>query len=102
MNFDLTCLEVDWEYPDPGQQATDYTLLMAAVRAYLPSPRYLVSTALPAAEWCLNRFDLRQLASSIDLLNLMAYDFTGNWGDQIVSGHHGEHFLSLVSACPTH
>jgi chitinase len=80
---------VDWEYPEPGQQAIDYIQLLGALRTYLPAPRYLVSTALPAGEWCLNRYDLGQLALKIDLLNLMAYDFCGNWGNPIVSGHHG-------------
>lgn len=81
---------MDWEYPEAGQQATDFVLLLVALRAYFPSPRYLVTTALPAAEWCLSRFDLVQVAATVDLLNLMAYDFTGNWGNPIVSGHHGE------------
>ena len=81
---------MDWEYPEPGQQANDYQLLLVALRAYFPSPRYVVTTALPAAEWCLNRFDLRQIGTAVDLLNLMAYDFTGNWGSPIVSGHQGQ------------
>lgn len=87
---------VDWEYPEVGRQSWDFIQLLSAIRTYFPSPRYLVTTALPAGEWCLNRFDLPQLASKLDFLNLMGYDFTGNWGSPIMSGHHGI-FLTFFS-----
>lgn len=96
----LTIHVVDWEYPEFGRQSLDFIHLLTVVRTYFPTPRYLVTTALPAGEWCLNRFDLPQLASKLDFLNLMGYDFTGNWGAPIMSGHHGIHFdffsLSLI------
>lgn len=85
----LICPKVDWEYPEPGMEANNYILLLASLRAYLPAPQYIISVALPAGEWCLDRFDLTQLALNIDLLNLMAYDFCGNWGNPIISGHQG-------------
>jgi chitinase len=80
---------VDWEYPEPGQQSENFVELFSVLRAYFPRPRYIVTTALPAAKWCLERFQLHRLASRIDFLNLMGYDFVGNWGQPIVSGHHG-------------
>lgn len=76
-------------------------LLTATLREFFPGPRYLLTTALPAADWCLGRFDLQQLATTLDLLNLMAYDFTGNWGNPIVSGHHGMFMASDVFPHPS-
>jgi chitinase len=71
---------VDWEYPEPNESG-NYIQLLSCLRSHLPSPRYIVTTALPAGEWLLSRYNLPQLASNIDFLNLMAYDFTGDWGD---------------------
>jgi chitinase len=41
-------------------------------------------------EYCLRNIDLRAAATMLDFLNLMGYDFTGQWSD--VSGHHAQLF----------
>lgn len=79
-HYSFDGIDIDWEYPEPNE-SENYVQLMSSLRKHLPAPRYIVSTALPAGEWVLGRYDLPRLASSVDFLNLMAYDFTGDWGD---------------------
>ncbi|KAF2435715.1 glycoside hydrolase [Tothia fuscella] len=82
-------IDIDWEYPEPGQQSSDYIQLLATLRERLPGPRYVLTTALPAGQWVLARIDLRQAATYLDLLNLMAYDYCGDW-DPKISGHQAQ------------
>lgn len=77
---------VDWEHPSNTAQGGDYIHLLARLREALPSPRYILTSCLPAGEWALRNIDLVKAAQSLDLLNLMAYDFAGPWTTE--SGHH--------------
>ena len=43
------------------------------------SAPYLLTTALPAGEWILRNINLLALQDLVDLINLMAYDFSGPW-----------------------
>lgn len=79
---------MDWEHPTTPQQGRDFVELLGAVRRTLPSPHYLVTSALPVGEYCLRNIDLAKACRSLDLLNLMAYDFTGTWTQ--VCGHHAQ------------
>jgi chitinase len=80
---------VDWEHPEAGEQSLHYIHLLADLRNRLPVPRYLLTTALPAGEWVLAKINLREAARYLDLLNLMAYDFCGDWEPRI-SGHQAQ------------
>jgi len=80
---------VDWEHPSSPEQGKHYLSLMQILRFHLPRPHYLLTTALPVGEYVLKHINLRFLSISIDLLNLMAYDFAGSWSDGL-SGHHAQ------------
>jgi chitinase len=60
------------------------------VRIHLPYHRYLLSAALPAGQWALQNIDLYKAQDYLDLINLMAYDFTGSWSQKV--GHHAQLF----------
>lgn len=64
--------------------------MLAAIRLHLPDDRYILSAALPAGQWALQHIDLYKAQDYLDLLNLMAYDFTGPWSQ--TSGHHAQLF----------
>jgi chitinase len=81
-------LIVDWEHPQTTEQGADFLKLLAELRQAMPSPTYLVTTALPVGEWVLKHIDLAAAARLLDYFNLMAYDLTGGWTD--VSGHHAQ------------
>jgi chitinase len=79
---------VDWEHPSDPRQGADYVQLLALLRRVLPVPRYLLTSALPAGEWALRNVPLAAAAASLDLVNLMAYDFSGPWTP--LAGHHAQ------------
>ncbi len=81
-------LLVVWEYPCTPQQGNDFLALVAAIRIHLPEDRYLLTAALPAVKTILQNIDLRQTAEYLDTINLIAYDFFGQWTHK--SGHHAQ------------
>ncbi|KAF2400371.1 glycoside hydrolase [Trichodelitschia bisporula] len=93
--YGLDGIDVDWEHPTPFQ-TIDFTALLSTLRTYLPRPRYILSTALPAGAWLLRYIDLPTLSHTLDLLNLMAYDFYGPWTP--TAGHHA----ALYAPIPSH
>lgn len=54
----------------------------------MPDEEYLLTAALPAGEWALQHIDLYKAQDYLDLINLMAYDFTGSWTPK--TGHHAQ------------
>ena len=86
----LKSATVDWEHPSDPEQGQNFLALLAAVRIHLPENRYLLSAALPAGQWALQNIDLYKAQDYLDLINLMAYDFTGSWSQK--AGHHAQLF----------
>lgn len=78
-------LDIDWEYPSGADDKRNFTALLAELRQQLDMQaradhtQYLLTIAAPAGQQQLAGFDLRQLATYADWINLMAYDFAGNW-----------------------
>lgn len=81
---------VDWEHPTGSEQGRNYVHLLAAIRRFLPSPTYIVTSALPAGEWALRDIDVARAQQHLDYINLMTYDFSGPWSQ--TSGHHAQLF----------
>jgi chitinase len=90
LDYILTFKQVDWEHPSNAEQGRDFLALLAAIRLHLPDDRYLLTAALPAGQWALQNIDLYKAQDYLDLLNLMAYDFTGSWSQK--AGHHAQLF----------
>lgn len=85
---------VDWEQPSDPNQGQHYVQLLSAVRKSLPAPKYILTSALPAGEWALKYIDLGQASVQLDLINVMAYDFSGPWTD--TCGHHAQLYTPEV------
>ncbi|OMP84901.1 Chitinase 1 [Diplodia seriata] len=79
-------IDLDWEHPSTPADGRHYLLLLRALRAALPAPRYLLTAALPAGEWCLRHVPLKDVVGELDWVGLMCYDFAGGWTPR--SGHH--------------
>ncbi|CAK7214426.1 hypothetical protein SEUCBS140593_002178 [Sporothrix eucalyptigena] len=85
-------VDIDWEHPRTPAEGQHYVALLHACRAALPSPRYLLTTALPCDPSVLRMLDLQAVGTIIDHINLMAYDFSGPWS--VVAGHHAQLFAA--------
>ncbi|MEZ4731055.1 MAG: glycoside hydrolase family 9 protein [Caldilineaceae bacterium] len=85
-------LDIDWEYPVSGGLTTgrpedkqNYTLLLAELRSQLDAQgaldgrSYLLTIAAPAGPSNISNLELPQIAQHLDWLNLMTYDFHGDW-----------------------
>lgn len=72
---------------------------MTLLRASLPSPRYLLTSAIQAGAWSLRHIPLAEVSKQVDLVNLMAYDFVGpNFGGSVLSGHHSQLWAPLPNS----
>jgi chitinase len=68
-------VDIDWEYPDPGQSATNYLALMSELRAALPRPALL--TAAVVADGATAEGIVSGVFPLVDFINVMAYDAPG-------------------------
>ena len=79
---------VVWEYPSDATQGSYFLALLAAIRIHMPEDRFILTAALPASIAVLQFIDLESAADYLDFINLMAYDFFGDWTPR--SGHHAQ------------
>ncbi|KAF4970160.1 hypothetical protein FSARC_2757 [Fusarium sarcochroum] len=92
-NFGFDGIDIDWEYPQNANEASDYVELLGAVRremdAYaqtLSQPYHFeLTVACPAGAQNFQKLDIRGMDRYLDFWNLMAYDYAGSW-DQ-TAGH---------------
>lgn len=86
---------VDWEHPADPKQGKDYVRLLSKLREVLPAPRYVLTSCLPAGQWALRHIDLAAAQTHLDMINLMAYDFSGPW--EAETGHQAQLYGSPIS-----
>ncbi|XP_072932280.1 probable chitinase 10 [Epargyreus clarus] len=84
-NFDG--LDVDWEYPKGGDDKKNFVLLLKELREAFEAeaqevkkPRLLLTAAVPVGpDNIKSGYDVPAVASYLDFINVMAYDFHGKW-----------------------
>jgi chitinase len=87
-------IDIDWEYPVGGgleknkarpEDKENFTLLLAELRKELDArgradgKQYLLTIAAPAGPKTYASMELAKVARLTDWINLMTYDFHGNW-----------------------
>ncbi len=85
-------LDIDWEYPVSGGLTTgkpedkgNFTLLLNETRRQLDelgkadNRQYLLTIAAPIGPGNIRNLELSAIASTVDWINLMGYDFHGAW-----------------------
>ncbi|GAA3762804.1 glycosyl hydrolase family 18 protein [Micromonospora maritima] len=71
--YNLDGVDIDWEYPDPGASASNYTLLMQQLGSALHSRGKLLTAAVVAEGYYVTGVPTA-VFGSVDWLNVMAYD----------------------------
>ena len=100
--FGFDGIDIDWEFPGYAehsgtpQDRSNYTRLLRAVRDTLSAReaqlgrKLLLTAALPAGPDLAQNFEVPQIAQILDHLNVMTYDFSGDWDS--LSGHNAPLF----------
>lgn len=70
---DLEGVDMDWEYPDPGQSAENFMALMTELRTALPPERLLTAAVIAYGDEYGLGIPVESMAL-VDFINLMAYD----------------------------
>ncbi len=85
-------LDFDYEVPYNQTEATNFTLLIQAVRNLLPAGQYLLSAAVSSSPGSYGIYDFAGMIPLLDFFNVMTYDFHGPWTNH--SGHNSPLYLS--------
>jgi len=72
-DHDLDGADIDWEYPDPGDSADQYVLLMDELASTLHGAGKILTAAVVSGPWNGDGID-DAVFGIVDFLNLMAYD----------------------------
>ena len=82
-DFGFDGIDVDWEYPNSPEQGQQLLLLLCEIRAamdtyaetlasgYEEKPHFLLTIAAPAGEQNYRNFPLKEVAETLDFINLM-------------------------------
>jgi chitinase len=95
---DYDGIDLDWEYPDTKEEVVGFERLSRRFRKELDAigarkgrPMFLTMAA-SANPGTLRWLDKEFLLATMDWINVMTYDFTGDWTDY--AGHHSPLFAS--------
>lgn len=85
--FQFNGLDVDWEYPRGADDRAAYVNLLKELRVAFEGeaktsgqPRLLLTAAVPASfEAIAAGYDVPEIAKYLDFINVMTYDFHGQW-----------------------
>jgi len=85
----LDGIDIDFEYPTAGAQATAFASLLSELRTALDSYAsskgdkvpYQISVAVPAGAQNYVALQVKDMDQSVDIWNLMAYDYQGSWSN---------------------
>ncbi|GAC1474168.1 MAG: glycoside hydrolase family 18 protein [Isosphaeraceae bacterium] len=95
-NFDYDGIDIDWEYPDTQAEVAGFERLCRQFRNKLDTlgktkgRPMLLTMAASSNPGTLKWLDTKQLLASMDWINVMTYDFAGDWTDE--AGHHSPLF----------
>ena len=91
-------LDLDWEYPKGSDDKRNFVSLLKELREAFEAesqeekrPRLLLTAAVPVGPDNINGgYDVPAVASYLDFINVMAYDFHGKWENTM--GHNAPLF----------
>lgn len=96
LTYGFDGIDIDWEYPVGGglegngnrpEDKENYTLLLAEFRVQLDAiaPGSLLTIAGPGGDEHIQNIEMAGIATHVDWINIMSYDFHGGWDS--TTGH---------------
>lgn len=83
-------IDIVWIHPLSEDQSQQYIRLLGRLRDAMPSPQYLLTTAVPTGTWALRNMNIGKVSQLVDMINVMAYDFIDPSAEITQSGHHAQ------------
>ncbi|PSN31011.1 putative chitinase 10, partial [Blattella germanica] len=108
-DYKFNGLDVDWEYPRGADDRAAYVNLLKELRLAFEGeakssgePRLLLTAAVPASfEAIAAGYDVPEISKYLDFINVMTYDFHGQWERQV--GHNSPLYpLESATICFVH
>ncbi len=86
-------VDVDWETPTNSTETLQLTDFIREMRGQFnqTDSSWLITMAIPASDYGGKHFDIVNLISYVDWLNVMCYDFVGTWTSY--SGHNSPLYM---------
>ncbi len=83
-------VDLDWEFPECKEDRENMGRMLALLRSELdrrsgPNRRLLLTAAVTAGDYYGQWHDDRALVRACDFINVMTYDYAGDWGE--IAGH---------------
>jgi chitinase len=101
---DYDGIDIDWEYPDTKEEVGGFARLASRLRQGLDSiaarkgRKLYLTMAASANPGTLSWLDRELILETMDWINVMTYDYTGDWTDY--AGHHSPLFASSKQPGP--
>ncbi|XP_051854098.1 chitinase-3-like protein 2 isoform X1 [Antechinus flavipes] len=93
-NYGFDGLDIDWIYPELNEKPFFTSLIHELAVAFHKEAKnsrkekLLLSAGVAAGRQIIdNSYEIKDLASDVDFINLLTFDFHGSWENPLVTGH---------------